>query len=193
MRVIFSSTDIKKQMDKKGLKKAQIVSVYPICRADCPCQPEINRLRKHYAEMPEKKRQAEYTRLGKIDCTRDKTGMTMQELVCADCGEVQGYVWAKDASLSDWCDFHYAQWTDGQRWRGCLTPNVSPIDGKLCLECCCGADTRDFRANNKLSKRALDFIEEKNKIGRLFDELDSKFKTTKVKLNKVIKTNFSIY
>jgi hypothetical protein len=36
-------------------------------------------------------------------------------------------------------------WYDKRSWHGCMTVNVSELDGMLGFECVCGEDTRDFR------------------------------------------------
>lgn len=112
--------------------------------------------------------------------------MKRHEVTCRACGEVMGYCWATDDTLKDWDAFYYTQQKKGGRWYGCMTPHVSRITGQLCLECCCGEDTRDFRANTKLPTKIIDDIEKRNCVGREFNGPDSKFLTRVVKKDTMI-------
>lgn len=115
-----------------------------------------------------------------------QAGMRRYEVTCKACGEVMGYCWATDNTLGDWCEFHFTQWKDGKRWHGCMTPHISPVTEQLCLECCCGQDTRDFRANTTLSARVASRIEERNRVGREFGKPDSKFLVRIVSKNVIL-------
>lgn len=186
-RIIATSQDVNTRMKLFKQKQLVVYSFFPIDKGDCVCRNMIYEWKKKMAAMPENKRQEEMERLGNLVCSRDKTFMKRYEIYCAECGDVQGYCWATDETLTDWCDFHYAQWTDGKQWHGCFTPNISPITEQLTLECVCGNDTRDFRANMTLSSKLAQSIEESNKIGREFNSQASKFKVREVtNLNKVI-------
>jgi len=63
----------------------------------------------------------------------------------------------------------------GGHWEGALGVNISPIDERLGLECCCGIDTRDFRANMTLEEDVRKRIIEKNSRGKEFGKNDSAF------------------
>ncbi len=81
-----------------------------------------------------------------IDFVKDKENKKKYWLICTRCEERVAYVWANNEKLDGWCDLHYVCWYDKTSWRGTMAINVSPIDGKLGVECACGEDTRDFRA-----------------------------------------------
>jgi len=108
-------------------------------------------------------------------------GMKQYEVTCKACKEIMGYCWATDSTLKDWREFHFVQWESKKKWHGCLTPHISPVTEQLCLECCCGQDTRDFRANTTLPSRIISKIEKKNIVGRDFGNSDSKFLTKEIK------------
>ena len=127
------------------------------------------------AMLSGKRRTDEMAKHGHLECPRSKKGYNRYEIQCVNCGSILGYVWADSPNLNDWFDFHYYQYTDGEYWYGAITPNISPIDGSLGIECSCGIDTRDFRANMTLPFRAVDRIEKKNAVGREFGTKDSKF------------------
>ncbi len=179
-RIITASKDIATQMKLLKQKKVIIYSFFPVDKADCVCHIMIDQWKKKIALMPPQQKDAEIHRLGNLVCPRDKTFMHRYEIYCTNCGAIQGYCWATDATLKDWCDFHYTSWTDGKQWFGCFTPHVSPIDESLCLECTCGNDTRDFRANMTLPTKMSTMLEESNKIGRDFGKKDSKFKVNQI-------------
>jgi hypothetical protein len=183
MRHIFASGETAFVAKTNKNKRIEIYSFFPCDRAGCDCQRLIIETRKKLSEMQEKDRIAFMSEKKVLVCPRNKKGLNRYVVECKTCGEVLGYCWAKDATLTDWCDFHYTNWTDGAEWHGCLTPHVSPITQQLCLECCCGEDTRDFRANMTLSAKEASLKEEKNMIGREFDKSDSKFKVRKVMAN----------
>lgn len=186
-RLIITSRDIATKMKLLHQKSLVVYSFFPIDKADCVCHLMIDGWKKKLATMPEGKREEEVKRLGSLVCPRDKTFMKRYEVYCGNCGAIQGYCWATDATLKDWCDFHYAQWTDGSQWYGCFTPNVSPITEQLTLECTCGQDTRDFRANMTLPGAMAQRLEDSNKIGRDFGYKNSKFKIREVtSLNTVV-------
>jgi len=115
-----------------------------------------------------------------------KAGMKRYEVICKACKKIMGYCWATDNTLRDWCAFYYVQRNDGKRWHGCMTPHVSPVTEQLCLECCCGQDTRDFRANTTLSAKVAIRVEKRNRAGREFGRPDSKFLTRLVKRDTMV-------
>jgi len=183
IRKIFSSRETNVMAKKAKNKKVQIMSFFPIDRFDCECAKDILEWKKKLATSPEKDRASLMSKQGYLTCSHNKEGMRRRVITCKNCKEVLGYCWATDDTLKDWCDFHYIQWSDGEEWHGCFTPHISPITQQLCLECCCGADTRDFSANMTLPGKVAYRIEEKNKIGRKFGEKDSKFQTRIVSAN----------
>lgn len=186
-RHVYSSRETNFIANESMAKKVVVYSMFPIDRASCPCAKEIMQLRKRLAMATPKDREGIIKELGgKLVCPRDKTGMTRFVITCANCKEVQGYLWATDATLKDWCDFHYSQWSDGERWRGCFTPHISPITEQLCLECCCGQDTRDFRANMTLPDKVALRREAVNAKGRAFNQTNSKFLVRKFSGNVLL-------
>lgn len=192
-RIINASRDIETKMLLKGQNEIRIYSFFPIDRAGCACKTAIKEWKDSISLMPPHLREGEINKHGFIECPQDKTKMNRYKITCGGCGMVQGYCWASDETLKDWCDFHYVQWTDGKQWYGCFTPQVSPIDETLCLECACGVDTRDIRANMTLPGKTAFEMEEKNKIGRGFGTEQSKFEVEKVRANVSITFNKPSY
>lgn len=180
-RVIYASKETEFMAEASTSKKVKVFGIYPVDKADCPCQEHSIKWKNKLAMANEKERRALLATQSHITCPRDKTGMDYYEVSCRKCGEVQGYCWATDKTLKDWCDFHYVQWSDGQSWHGCFTPHISPITQELCFECSCGNDTRDFRANMTLPEKRSIELEEKNSVGRAFGKSDSKFIARKIK------------
>jgi len=180
-RIIFTSKEMGVEVKKSSNKKIEIFSFFPIDRADCECQKLILEWKKKLALTPPDKRPELIAKEGYLICPHSKKGMKHREITCRKCGEVVGYCWSTDETLKDWCDFHYVQWTKGYQWKGCFTPHISPITQELCIECCCGADTRDFTINRTLSSKMARKIEKENKIGRKFGTSESKFLTRVVK------------
>lgn len=179
-RIIYASQETRFKVDQTPGKKLGIYSFFPADKSDCVCQKEIREIKEKLATLNEEQRHLLVQGRRILECKRPKAGASRYKVTCPNCGEVVGYCWATDNTLKDWFDFHYVQWTDGERWYGCLTPQISPIDEKLCLECCCGWDTRDFRANMTLPHKIAMVYEEDNKVGREFGRSDSKFKVSKV-------------
>lgn len=175
-RAIFASQDLNHKMKLMKKQRLSVYSFFPIDKGDCECAEMISDWKDKLVLMTAKDREAEIEKRKFLECPRDKTLLNRYEISCKNCGEIQGYCYASDSSLSDFCDFHYTNWTDGELWYGCLTPNISPVDQKLTLECTCGQDTRDFRANMTLSAKKAIEIERQNKIGRDYDDPKSKFK-----------------
>lgn len=135
------------------ITKKIIYSFFPCDRYDCECQKVLKDIKNTFSTMTPKQ-VAEYKfRTEFIRCPRDKSGMNKYRIFCAQCDEVVGECYATDETLSDFCDFHYIVSHDGEHWCGALTPQLSPIDQKIGIECCCGNDTRDFRNNDNLSDR----------------------------------------
>lgn len=175
MRNIYSSQETNYVAKQSSNKKVSIYSIFPIDKADCECAPIIIAFRKKLASLTTKDQERLLKETGTIVCPRSKKGMNRYVILCGKCKEIQGYVWATDANLTDWCDFHYYNYSDGEVWKGCFTPHISPITEQLCLECCCGQDTRDFRANMTISPNAAARKEALNSVGRNFNQRNSKF------------------
>lgn len=165
-------------------------SFFPVDPHDCECKDHIEIFKRQLGEMTEAERSSKIEQMGSFECSRPKDGMQRYEITCNNCGQIQGYLWATDPSLKDWCDFHYVNWTDGNEWFGCLTPNISPISGELGIECTCGYDTRDFRANMTLNMVETVKMEDRNKEGREFDKPGSKFTARVITAN--IKPRFDL-
>ena len=180
MKTVFASKDVSDLVSTIPQKRIEIYSYLPCDRAGCACQEKVMKWKREMSNLTENQRRDIMGREKFFVCPQDKKGMNRYKITCNNCGELLGLCWASDNSLEDWCDFHYAQWTDGTQWHGCLTPHISPITQKLCLECCCGQDTRDFRANMKLPYPIVLQMEEKSSQGRDFGKPNSKFKVSKV-------------
>lgn len=65
-------------------------------------------------------------------------------------------------------------------WEGALAINISPIDGKLGIECACGQDTRDFRANATLPDEERAKLVKRSMQGRELGKQDSKFRASPI-------------
>ena len=185
-RKVPISREMEQEVLKTIEKKIEIYSFFPVDRSTCDCQPLVKEWKDSLSILSEKKKRGRVKNQGHLICPRDKTGMSRYKVTCNNCKEVLGYCWATSLSLTDWCDFHYVCRTNGEEWFGCFTPHISPVTEQLCLECTCGSDTRDFRANMTLPGKTVYEIEESNKVGRDFNEPDSKFKVSKVAKDVVI-------
>lgn len=181
LRNITASRETEERVKLSKNKRLDMYSFYPVDKGNCICQSLISEWKEKMSGMHPKYREDEMVKMNHaLVCPRDKSQMTRYMLVCNKCSQVQGYCWATDNTLVDWCDFHYVNWTDGTRWYGCLTPNVSPIDQSLTIECTCGQDTRDFRANMTLPSIIAETMEKENKVGRHFGKTNSKFNVLEV-------------
>ena len=174
-RVVFASRESNVIVSASGKDRLDIYSFFPCDKSDCECQKMVLEMKKKLSTIPANQRADLLEKTGHLVCPRDKSGMNRYKITCGACGDVVGFCWATDASLTDWCDFHYVQWTDGQFWYGCFTPHISPITQQLCIECACGQDTRDFRANMTLPGILAEKMENENVIGREFNSNMSKF------------------
>lgn len=163
---------IKKSQDYTK-KTGEIVSFLPYDRHDCACQDELKILRMELSTLNTKEREAYYAKYnGRYTCKRsNQKKMKPYDIVCKNCGAKVAEICSTDKKLTDWCDFHYYLRHDAEHWYGGLTPNVSPIDGWIGIECTCGVDTRDFR-----NKRGQEKKEKRNKRGRSFAKKTSAFK-----------------
>lgn len=179
-RIIYASKETALVAKASKAKLVKVYSFFPIDRADCDCKKLIQEWNKRLAIENDEGRRKLLEKTPFLECPRSKNkNLTRFEIKCTSCGDLQGYVYASDSSLSDWCDFHYVQWTAGDVWHGCFTPHISPVTQKLLLECCCGNDTRDFRANMTISEKVAKKIEDKNAKGREYNQKSSKFVTRK--------------
>ena len=160
---------------KKGQRR-RIISFFPVDRYDCACLPIVSDFKLRMPQMSEADRSETVRKIGYLRCPGHKrVGMRPYEVSCGKCKATVAYCYATDPSLSDWCDLHYVCEHDGKRWYGARTVNISPVDGKLSFECCCGNDTRDFRANRQLPEKITRRIEEKNRVGRELGKHNSRF------------------
>lgn len=201
MRPKTSQETLQKLLNKEEVK---IVSFLPIDSKDCDCFKVI----KDWVERLSNIRPEDVARvqkdMGMINCP-SMVGKKHYEIRCGVCGDLVAYVHATDESLKDWCNLHYVSeakliktyyFVDvvGKKgklkkekresyygeWHGCMTPNVSPIDGKFGFECACGNDSRDFR----LAHLTTDIVKAKikeNMIGREFNQENSKYILVEVK------------
>lgn len=180
-RKIFASAEIGLQAKASSNGMVQVYSFFPVDRANCPCQAVGLEWKRKLAKANESERSQLLSETPFLTCPRNKEGMQKYKVTCNNCGDILGDCWAVDATLQDWCDFHYIQWTKGDFWHGCFTPHISPVTEQLCFECCCGQDTRDFRANMTMNEKRAIRIEDKNSVGRNLGKDDSKFLATIVK------------
>lgn len=185
MRTIPASKDFQQLVKQSPTKTVNIYGFWPIDKADCVCQKFILQMKKRLGESLEKDRRRIMEQMKFLECPRDKSLLKRYVVKCSKCNEIQGYCWAKDKTLTDWCDFHYSQWTDGKEWHGCFTPHISPITELLHFECCCGNDTRDFRANMTLNQNTAEHIEARNARGRRMGLKGSKFYVEKFTNNQL--------
>jgi hypothetical protein len=112
---------------------------------------------------------------GVIDFVTDKGDRKKYDIFCSRCSEKVAYVWASNDKLDDWVDLHYICWYNKESWRGALSINVSPIDGKIGIECACGEDTRDFRTANYIPPIRKALLVEYSMKHRHFGDSNSKF------------------
>lgn len=175
IRQIPNSQEAAYQAAQSPAKIVKVYSMFPVDRADCPCAKVIQEWQLRLGKATQAERQQLIEEHPFIICPRDKSKMRRYEVICSKCNQRQGYLWATTPTLEDWCDFHYVQWTPGDYWRGCFTPHISPVTEELCFECCCGNDTRDFRANMTLPAVIANQHEARNRYGRKFGRKESKF------------------
>lgn len=178
MRHISPAAEAEMKLFK--INKKEYHSFFPCDNGNCECQPMVKEWMQKLARMHPEDRPAEMKKIGHLTCPKDKTGMHQYKLSCNKCNAVVGYVWARDEKLNDWCDFHYYNYHDRKEWIGAFGPHISPIDGKLCIECTCGNDTRDFRLNQSMPESRAVKIEKENSKGRDWGNADSKFKAEEI-------------
>jgi hypothetical protein len=207
---ISVSKDELKNLKATAEGKKSIYSFFPCDKFDCPCQAIITDYKNKLVLMSSEKRHDLINSIGFITCPRNKDGYTKYQITCNNCGEIVGECYAKDETLKDFFDFHYIVYSelveekktvyeqndeDGKPlekqkkvikketvgyWRGALAINISPIDGHIGIECTCGEDTRDFRANTTLPKPARDLKISQTKEGREFATDDSRFNVKEI-------------
>jgi len=146
----------------------RVVAPFPYDRYECSC-----------VDLVTKSKLSNNTSY--MECPRTKErNMKPYKIVCGDCGSDIAYIYATDEKLTDWCDLHYTCIKIKNHWNGCMTVNISPIDGTIGFECSCGNDTRDYRANSTLPPHIIKEIWDKNLQGREFGTKQSKFKAIKL-------------
>lgn len=178
MRKIAASNEVKKSLKRNKQDKVEITAFFFIDPPNEKSNNALTKLRSDIYQMSDKKK-IQYINENPLitsPLVEGNPNLKRYAIRCNECGEVQGVVMAEDSALTNWCDFHYYQWSDGNEWRGCFAPHVSPITGELCLECCCGQDTRDFTLNKSLPKMFAEQKERENKVGRQFGRNNSKFR-----------------
>lgn len=181
-RIVTPSTEAIKALGNRT--RREMVSFFPlnpmvIERRIAKQKVEIM---KAMAEMTTSARLLFIKQKKQIDFVEDKTGYKLYIVNCVSCGEKMAKVWATDGQLTDWCDLHYLSWYDKDSWHGCLTVNVSPIDGLLGFECACGEDTRDFRGRNSLPPIQKQLMVEYVLKHRKFEHPHSKFIATEANI-----------
>lgn len=165
-RSVSASKEASVRVDKKGTIK--ILSDNPVDRSNCKCVKEIIKKKKNDTKKA-------------IRCPRrNEPDLKKYSIYCSNCEAKVAEVYAKDKSMSDWADLHYYVECKKNKiktytWRGAMAINISPIDEKLGIECTCGNDTRDFRANTTMPSALVQPVIEENMKGREFGKEDSKF------------------
>jgi len=166
---VHVSKEANTQYHNNKNKRVYYESPYPIDRSDCQCQPILAKIKK--------REHRPY-----LTCPRaTEPKMARYSLTCKECKSLVAYVYATDTSLTDWCDLHYLCSHDADYWSGAMAVNISPIDQHIGIECACGQDTRDFRANTTLPPQQALAIETENSKGRAFGKRTSKFIVKKYK------------
>ena len=123
----ISSNDLKRSLVKKRQKKLKIYSFYPIDRADCSCQKIILDWQKQIIKLSPKQRKLAIQQQKYLTCPSIKKRLKHYKITCKNCGAILGYCWASDKSLQDWVDFHYTNWTDGDRKSTRLNSSHIPL------------------------------------------------------------------
>lgn len=195
---ITASDNERVKLQALNLASREIIGFFPTDRADCECQPVIQDLQIKFGNMKPDEIAKRKAILKILECPADKRGKKKFLVKCNECKEKIGVCFASDETLSDWVDFHYiskVQLVDEEiqviddlgkmkkgkvqkvYWTGALGINISPIDQKLGFECACGNDSRDFRANTTLSKKAREEFIRVTSEGRELGKDNSKFLT----------------
>lgn len=170
------SPESKKLLKDTGQKVKEIVSFFPQDPHACDCFDMVQSWREKLGSMHPIKAEAEMRKYKMLTCPKSKEkGMRAFEIVCNKCKDIVAIVHAKDKTLKEWCNLHYISWHNTMKWRGCFGLNISPIDGKVGLECCCGNDTRDFRTT-MVKTKLYQKKKVENMLGRNFGKKGSKFR-----------------
>jgi hypothetical protein len=183
---VKTSNEVFEEVKKNGNK--QIISFLPCDMHDCDCYGLIRDWLDKLSKLDTHQRELLKNKIGIIDCPRSKN-KKRYEVRCANCGDLVAYVHADDNNLTRWCNLHYvseAQLVKQKKveygeWHGCMGIQVSPIDGKIGVECACGNDTRDFRVKNNLTGEQLETKIKLNMKGRELNQKDSKFIIKEIK------------
>ena len=171
------SRDAGRQIKGRGFYS--YLSFLPYDKPDCVCIDEVRGLHNKMAEMNSQDRERFQAKFkNKWNCPRTKK-MDLYHIICRNCGDKVGEVHSVDNKLTDWCNFHYYNWHNKTHWHGCLTPNISRIDGLLTFECACGADTRDFRSNLTYTPQEVEAIEKVNSKHRKYGLSKSMYRLQK--------------
>ena len=157
--MISTSIDQYNKMVMNGLKEETIYAFLPSDSWKCECQATVLDIKTRLSTLLPKDQETLKKNLGIIRCPR-AANKNKYNIYCNKCNEHVADVAADNEHLDDWCDLHYisTSYIDGDgssKWKGALAINISPIDGKIGIECCCGNDTRDFRANSTLPGKVV--------------------------------------
>ena len=120
-------------LKEMGLKSREIISFFPVDRADCVCQSQIKDLVYKFSIFKPADVASIRVKMGKVECKRNKEGYKKYRIYCNGCGSVLGECFGKDESLNEWCDLHYIASSeivkkDGEEkcyWLGCMAVIVS--------------------------------------------------------------------
>lgn len=178
--MISTSMDQYNKMVMSGKKEDIIYSFFPSDPWKCECQPILLDLKARFSQMNSGEIQIIKNSMKVVRCPL-ALKKNKYKIMCTNCKEHVADVAADNSNLDNWCDLHYISTSyidknGAGHWKGALSINISPIDGKIGIECCCGADTRDFRANSTLPGKVVKRKIEECSKGREFGNKDSKFK-----------------
>lgn len=67
-------------------------------------------------------------------------GYNLFQIICKNCGENMGKIYAKDNKLTDWRRLRYTSWHDDKYWHGLLGLNLE--NDIIRIECTCDPDNR---------------------------------------------------
>lgn len=135
--------------------RAIVVAHFPNDPDNCKCGNRVLNEKMKLSILSEREKQVYLSQSTPIECPRVKEkGFKKYQIFCKNCKELVGFIHSKDKYLSDWCNFHYVNTSDGKNWYGALTPNINPKTGELGIECTCGIDTRKPKSEGKDFGRA---------------------------------------
>lgn len=170
------------QQTNPTVVKRVIYSYFPCDAHDCPCQKLISDLQHKFEGMTPKQVSEYKFKTEYLRCPKDKSDMKRYRIYCSHCSSLVGELYATDRTLVDYCDFHYISEHDGEYWYGAFGVNISPIDGHIGIECACGNDSRDFRANGTLPEIIKQQKIKEASFGREFNKDHSRYKVIPVDL-----------